>query len=298
MTMGALLTNFHFLLAFGDEKSLLHMDDPGRMALSERVARSGPSENAWRALLELFASWPENDAKIKAYELVNRKIGNWDDRLRVLNSSWTILYDDGALTSLARIARTINISRREQYGNKELSAIVRSPAVSDIGTLVINRSEIFPGGFTALAASPYLGNLRTLALEGLTLSDEKFAILFGAANLGSLQYLRLKDLGLNTEIARRLVHSSLMEHVSELEISFNNLDEEAAGVLAASPKIRELRSLNVQNNFIRDKGALALAKAALTGNIKELNLAGNELSNNGRSELQQLAPAGVVTFIL
>jgi Leucine Rich repeat len=286
--MGGLLTNFNFLLSFSSESALANLDDAGKYKLLKRIIHSGPSENAWRAILELLASWPDNAVKKDGYDLLKRELESWSNDIRSINSSWTILYENHKLSSIAKIVRSVIISRREQYGNRELISIINTPEISEVKTLVVNRSEIYIEGFKAIAASPYLENLTTLALEGLTLSDEKFEILFGATNLTSLKFLRLKDVGLNASRTRILINSLLIGNIKRLELSFNNLDDEAALVLADSFKIKDLEVLDLQTNFIRDKGALALVKAISLENIKELNIAGNDLTENCRFLIQDI----------
>jgi hypothetical protein len=296
--MSGLLTNFNFLLSFGNENVLFNMNDSDRHALLEKIIKTGPSENAWRAILELLASWPENNAKAGIYDWLNRELEGWSDAIRHINSSWTFLYENNKLLPIAKIARSVTIARREQYGNKELKIIVSSPEIINIRTLTINWSEIYIQGFQALAASPYLENLTALSLEKLVLSDEKFEALFGATNLRALTFLRLKDIGLNTMRTERLVNSSLFENIKNLDLSYNNLDEETAFILASSPKIKNIVSLNLQSNFIRDKGALALANAILSGNTREWNIAGNAISNDCRNRLREMMTPGGVRLIL
>lgn len=257
--MNALLTNFNFLLAFGDEKLLHSIDDAGRRQLLERIVLTAPGEGAWRALLELLASWPDNMAKEQAYDWLDGQLENWPDNIRAVNSSWTFIYsEEGKMSSIAKIVRSVTISHREQYGNSELKSILNTPEIRDIRTLVIHKSEIYLQGITALAHSPYLANLTTLALESLILSDEKFDILFAATNLSRLTRLRLKDVGLNTPRTERLLHSPLIRPVRDLELPFNDLDDQTAEILAASPKLQQLTTLHLQGNFIRAKGELTL----------------------------------------
>lgn len=238
--MGALLTNFNFLLAYGDEKALAGLDSEGRFRLLEKIVHSGPSEANWRAMLELLASWPEDEKKSQAYEWLHTKLESWDDRIRQINSAWTFLYNDGQLSSIARVARSVLMSRREQHGNTELKSIVSSPEIRNIKSLTIHKSDIYIGGLRALVDSPYLTNLTTLALEGLTLSDEKFQVLYDARHFNSLTRLRLKDVNLRLDRLQQLLHSSLIATVTDLEIPYNDLDKAAALALVKSvrPQLR------------------------------------------------------------
>jgi len=262
--MTGLLTNFNFLLAYGEEHSLRNMDSKSRRQLLEKIVRAGPSERTWRALLELLASWPEDEAKEQAYDWLRPQLASWGDKIRNVNSAWTFLYgDDDRLTSIAKIVRSVTISHREQFGNKELKSIVNTSDIRDITTLIIQKSDIYIEGARALACSPYLTHLTTLALEGVTLSDEKFDILFSAANLNNLSTLRLKDVGLDTDRVHRLLRSPLIRSVHHLELPHNNLNDETALLLAASLKLKDLRTLDLRGNSIREQTALALMNSPL-----------------------------------
>jgi hypothetical protein len=257
--MTGALKNFNFLLAFADDRTLRDIDDAGRQRLVEAIVRAGPSERAWRALLELLASWPDDAAKEEVFTGLAQSLQNWPDEVLAVNSSWTFLYgEDGRMSSLARIVRSIAITHREQYGNRELKAILATPGIGDLRTLVIHKSEIYIQGIVALVLSPYLSRLTTLALESLVLNEDKFDTLFGATNLGRLAKLRLKDVGLNTLRTQRLLDSALIRPVRQLELPYNELDDATAGILAASPKLQELTSLHLQGNLIHAAGRQVL----------------------------------------
>ena len=59
---------YHSLLDYRPLDRLERMSDEDRVALLHEVLRGGPSENAWRAVFELFALWRHNDAKRRALE--------------------------------------------------------------------------------------------------------------------------------------------------------------------------------------------------------------------------------------
>jgi len=238
------------------------IDDNGRRRLLEKIVGSGPSETHWRELLDVLASWPDNSAKAQSFDWLHRQLESWPDEIKTVNSAWTHIYaDDGKLSQVAALIRSVTIAHREQYGNKELLAIVQTPGIRDIQTLVISKSDIYLQGIRELIHSPYLSNLKTLILEGLVFSDEKLETLFSATNLPSLVKLRLKDMGLNTGLVQRLLSSPLIGPVKDLELPYNQLDDQTALILAVSTKVKQLRTLDLTGNFIGEKGRLALTNS-------------------------------------
>src|SRR5689334_14203479 len=148
--MPTLLTQYNFLRSYANSSQLEHLTNDERFQLLQRIISSGQSESSWRAILELFASWPDSVEKSHALEHADEQLSTWDDSLGTVNSAWIYLYENSHLSSVAVIVRLINISRREQYGNKELKAITTSPFVASLKGLTIYKSEIHSDGINAL----------------------------------------------------------------------------------------------------------------------------------------------------
>ena len=252
---------YHYLLQWRQRSELAAMNDQGRMQLLQEIVQAGADENNWKAILELFAAWPESPAKEIAFEWCNQLMQSWPDELRVINAAWGHLYHGNMLSSIAKIAKSIDILQREQHGNSELQIITRSPFIKELKRLTIRKSSLYSDGMRSLVASPYLVSLSVLALESLTLTDEEFDVFCTASHFHSLAWLRLKNIGLNTKLLTRLIQSPVLKRVNRLELSHNQLDDNSMAVLVASDKIANLQYLDLSNNFIREEGKKVLQES-------------------------------------
>lgn len=287
--MNELLTEFHFLLAYTQGLRPAAFTDAVRVRLLEKIAAEGPSENAWLAITELFASWEEGEAKSAALDHANELLSAWDTALRYIDSSWKYLYRQEGLSSVAKIARRLSVNARMQQGNAELEKIAASPYVNDLSWLEIRKSELWQSGLKAVAASPYLRNLRRLVLDRLTLSEEETGIL-SSASLPALEELQLTGIGLDTPRLEKLLRSQLVKNIRHLGLSSNLLNDESISVLYPSVP-PQLRSLNLSFNYIRDTGAGLLTNEAWLAKLDALDLSGNPISPGAKERLRNVAAA-------
>lgn len=286
--MNGLLTEYHFLLAYRKRETLRDMSDTYREQLLRDIVRSGPSENSWNAILELFASWPENAAKEDAYAWCNQQLQPWKDSLRSVNSAWRYLYKHGnKLSSVAKIVRSIHILQREENGNTELQIICSSSYITNLKRLIIRKSGLYTDGLKLMVTSPYLSSLTHLSFESLTLNDAELDVLFSASRLVSLHSLKLKNTGLNTKRVTKLLQSPLIQRIEKLDLSYNHLDDESVSVITSSELSTNLRRLNLEGNFIRIEGAMVIAEAQSLRNIEELNMAKNHLTPQGKEVIRK-----------
>lgn len=285
--MNNMPVEYHFLLSWRQRNELLAMSDQGRMQLLQEILQAGADENNWKAIIELFASWPGTPAKEIAFEYGNQQMESWPDHLRVVNAAWRHLYHGSQLSAVAKIVRTIEILQREQHGNAEMQIITRSPFIKDLRRLVVRKSSLYADGMRSLVTTPYLASLSFLALELLTLTDEEFDIFCTASMFHSLTWLRLRNIGLNTKLVTRLIQSPVLKKVNRLELPGNHLDDNSMAMLVASEKCVNLKSLNLSGNFIRDEGARILAETKNLYNLEELDVSNNNLSSPAIAAMRQ-----------
>src|SRR5262245_50741270 len=117
-------------------------EDGAREQLLTDLVAAGPSTEAWTAIYNLFAAWPENDSKQRHLDRATELLEAWDDRLRFAYSSNGFLYDGARLSSLARLLRSVEIYRREDRGAAELSAIASSEYAAGLTSLTIVHSDV------------------------------------------------------------------------------------------------------------------------------------------------------------
>lgn len=282
------LMTYNFLLTYEKREELLRMNEEEKALLLEKILRSGPSEQSWRAILELVAAWPDSAFKYSTLQRLDRDLDKWPDSIRHINSAWTYLYDQDKISSLGKIVRSAAINRREQYGNEELVKIINSPGMASLKSLVIYKSEIYLEGLRELINTPNLVNLSTLRLDGLVLSEEKFNVLLSAGNLPSLRTLGLRNMGINTKRMQALVRSPLCKQVTDLDLTSNLVDKEAAGVLVDAPVWMSLKNLNLNSNYLGEEGAMTIVNASLRSGLKELDLGNNEIPKRVIEVIRQL----------
>ena len=286
--MSELLTTYHFLLSYAKRESLYNISDNERLELLNRVAATGPSQNAWLAITELFAAWNDNEAKFAALDRTNVLLNNWDPNLRYIDSSWKYLYQGNGLASVAKLIKRISINNRQMYGNTELKKIAGSLFIDNLVSLQISKSEIYSDGIATMAASPHLKSLAVLVLHDLTLSQEDIALFF-TASLPALYELHLNAIGMNTDKLKLLLRAGWMKDLRGLDLSYNLLDDESISALSSSNELQQLRYLNLSNNFIRVKGAEVLANATSLQHLEWLNVSGNRLYEEGKTFIRNSA---------
>jgi len=251
---------FHYLLSFAGRSELENMAERDKLTLLQKIVTLPGSEEAWKAILELLASWPHSPAKQYALDWTDSALETWNDELRSVNSSLSYIYDIGGLADFTRIFRSLHIDGRETYGNEELTIIAKSPQLSKLRRLSIYQSEIYREGLQALAAAPWLAGLTHLLLASLTLDREKLAILFDSTKFNSLSVLTLRNMGIQHAELLLLSKAVFLEQLTSLDLSYNMLTGEDIVELEASGRLKKLRYLNISHNYITTEEVPQLRK--------------------------------------
>jgi len=282
---------FNHLLAYRPLDRLEGLSDPERAELLREVLLGGPSENAWRSVCELFAMWPDSQARSSALESADRALTSWDDRLRSVDTASRALFDGSGLSSLAQIARTICIHRRADGGRAELLAVVRSKAAARLTRLSIVRSEIGQDAWQAMVESPHLSNLQHLHVTNTVMGAEVFREILVSARLTALRCLKLSEVAIDARGLRASVEAAPAVELHELELSRTVLEDEGAALLARAPWLRSVEQLTLRHDFIREPGMRALLASPYLRSGARLDLRDNEANEGSRPLLRQLAAA-------
>lgn len=280
---------FHNLLSYRSREQLRRMDDRARRELLLDLLGRGQSEAGWKAVCELFASWPEGDEKADALGVAERALDAWDDRLRSLDTSWRYLYDGEVLAPLARLARSIEIYRREEHGSRELYLVVTSGHVRNLKYLTVVRSELSSAAVKWMNESPHLANLRHLEIRKTHLSDGDIEQLFQSGAFPGLTTLKLIEVGLKPRQLQVLADSTPFPRLREIDFSQNLLESEGLTVLSGAPWLASVEKLELRQNYIQDEGAAALAKSPHVRALTLLDLSDNWLTETGKNLLLGLA---------
>ena len=271
------VSSYHFLLKFADVKMLQMITDDERISLIQKVIATGQSDNSWNAVLELFAAWPNNINKTAAFKMAESLMQNWKDEERIINSSWKLLYEKNELSSIALLARSLHVNRREANGRKELMAIVTSLNAYNIKQLQIDRSDIGADGMYELARSNKLQNLTSLSFNGISFIQNTFETIINPSELKALKKLSLKNCAVYGNKLQMLMSSGIILPLQILELPHNTMADKDAFEIASSTAVTNIELLDLSNNFINDAGAIALSTSSNLKNLKTLILTGNKI---------------------
>ena len=280
---------FNRLLDYRPLEFLEEMDDEARFALLHQLLQQQPAPELWRAVLELFASWPESDSQRRGLDVALDGLAAWDDSLRTIDSGFIDLYHRGRLAPLARLARRIEIYRRQERGSSELLAIVESEYVTGLSSLSIVRSEIGSAPWRALLVSPHLAGLRHLEVIRTILSSEDLLALFASPCLTRLQSLQLIDVGLHGEILQSAPRPIAFGSLRHLDLSRNVLGDRGILVLAQSPSLASIQRLGLRETFGTSPALSAILRSPYLSGLKTFEATGNKISAAERAALSDLA---------
>ena len=231
---------FHFLLSYAGRSELENMAEQGKLVLLQKIVALPGSEEAFDAILELFATWPESPAKQSAIDWADSALDSWNEELRIIRSSSSYIYDKNRLANFTGIARAVEINNREVHGNEELTLIAKSPQLSKLRRLSIYRSEIYREGLQALVTASWLKGLTHLSLASLTLHRDELVVLCTSTAFKSLSVLTLRNIGLQPPKLQVLLNAPFLPQLAVLDLSHNAISPEEITQLKNSFKNLQL----------------------------------------------------------
>jgi hypothetical protein len=281
--------HFNRLLDYRTLDQLSRMNDSDRAGLLAEILQQPPSETSWQAIWELFASWPNSELKSKQLSVAEQALATWPDTLRCISSANRLLYDGTHLSELARLARAVEINRRETYGSAEALAIASSEYSNEIRYLSIRRSEIDSLAWRALVESPYLDNLRHLHVRKTVLGDSDIQRLFQSSRLPRLQCLKLIDVGIQPRRMDGMRHSMPFADLSAIDLSSNALGDDGVTILSQIAWLSQIKRLTLRDDYIGLQGMRALLLSPFAEHIDEMDVAGNRVPDSDKKALLALA---------
>lgn len=286
------------LIDFRPLDQLLRMTDAERESLCTEVLGRGPSEASWLALWELFASWPEGETKTRQLAAAERALDGWPDRVRSMTSASQALYDGARLAPLARLLRSIEISRRDDSGASELLAIASSPEAAGLTYLNIVRSGLNSVSWRALVESPHLARLRHLHVVNTVLTGAHLQQLFESTALTQLGCLKLIDVGLRPRTLEAVRPALPWPRLCALDLSSNALGDEGAMMLCRPGWPSQLEQFALRDNEIRAAAMQALLLSPLCERARRIDLSGNRASSAEKGALAALAATRQIEIVL
>ena len=281
--------HFNRLLDYRTLDQLSRMDDSDRASLLAEILQQTPSETSWRATWELFGSWPSCESRTQHLDVAQQVLTTWPDKLRFMNSSNGLLYDDNRLSVLARMVRSIEIHGRDEYGSAELQAIASSEYSTELKYLSINRSEIDSRAWQALVESHYLSSLRHLHVSKTVLSESDIQRLFQSSGLLRLQCLKLIDVGLQPRRMESMRQAISFPQLCAFDLSSNGVGDDGVMMLSQLAWLPQIKRLALRDNYIRAEGIRALLSHQFCERMEQIDVAGNRVTDLEKIELLALA---------
>lgn len=280
---------FNRLLAYRSLDRLQGMSDSDRADLLREVLLAGPAENTWRSVYELFALWPEGEAKSAALDFADRELASWDDRLRAADTASRALFDGAGLSSLARIVRSISIHRRADAGRAELLAVVTSPQAAGLTQLNVVRSEIGRDAWQAMVESPHLRKLEHLHVTNTVMGADVLGEVFASSRLAALRCLKLSDVAVDAQGLRAAVRTDPAFELQAFELSRSVLEDEGVALLARAAWLRTVAELTLRHAFIAEPGMRALLACPNLRAGARIDLRGNQANEDEQAVLRRMA---------
>ena len=288
--------HFNRLLDYRPLDQLSQMTDSDRHALLTEIVGQPPSENAWQAILELFASWPDSESKSADLTWADAALASWPDRVRFIYSSNDLLYEGRKLSMLARLVRSIEVYRRDERASAELLAIASSEYAIGLTYLIIRSSEITSRAWQALVESPHLANVRHLHVTKSSLGAEDVRRVFQSTRL-QLTCLKLIDVGIHPQHLESVRDTMTLGKLCALDLSSNGIGDEGVKILSAAGWLRQIQRLALRDNFIGADAARALLTSPFWERIEEIDLTGNKLDAE-KASLAALAAKKKIQLIV
>ena len=289
---------FARLLAFRPLEQLSRMNNSDRASLLDEILAKGPSEASWLALWELFATWPATAEKTRHLDMAEQALGSWPDRLRSISSSSSLLYEGQQLSELARLAKTIEIYRREDRAPSELQAIASSRYSVGLTSLEIVRSEISSRSWRALVQSPNLPNLRHLHVSCSVLGSASIQQLLQSLQFSRLQCLKLIDVGIQPPDLETFQQGIPFPEVCAIDLSANIIGDKGATLLSKALWLGQISRMTLQRSFIYAEGIQRLLSSPLWKKLETLDLTGNQVTDVEKSKLRAAADSRNLRLII
>ncbi|MGH3823176.1 MAG: hypothetical protein ACRDRA_10140 [Pseudonocardiaceae bacterium] len=280
--------SFRRLGYYRSPEQLSRMEDGDWVALLDQLLALKNAE-AFSAICDVFSFWPAGHERSRQLDLSLQRMEGWDDRLRTTSSAYMGLYEGGRLSDVARLARSIEIYRREDRGSSELLAIATSEYVSELVNLSIVASELSGFAWKALAESRNLHSLRRLVLQSSTLGQGDIRELLQSKGLPGLQILELIAMDLGAQELSPVRSEIPFPKLEGIDFSHNVLGTEGVMLLADAPWLVHVRWLAIRDNFISRAGIEALIQSPFARELATIDVRDNNISVEDKGILNALA---------
>ncbi len=288
-----MIPKFKYLLKYRKRDVLNSMTNQERFALLQELLQQPPEKSVWRAIWELFATWPDEREKEEALDYADTHLSHWNDTLRhitsglrPINSTWRSLYSNNKVSSLGKLIRSIDLYRYKEYSDTHLIRIANSSYLQNLKHLSITTIEIYCGEYKILAQSPYLHNLTHLEICGSEWLQDDFTALVNSSILKNLTFLQLSWMQLENKNVVALAQSPFLKKLTHLNLHLNWIGAKGVEAIAQTNNFQNLKYLNLCSNWIKDAGAYELAKSPYLQNLEELYLYDTKLSESGKNALK------------
>jgi len=212
--------------------------------------------------------------------------------LRNVQGNRQVLEAIAASPYLARV-RTLRFTpapfHHEGLGDHGVATLLRSPFLTNLRELSLERQRLSNDAIAMLANCPALSGLTSLQIGhnrpnhtfAQSIDGDAMPILAASPYLHNLTHLDLSHLSLDNAGIEAISHSPTMQCLTDLNVQRCGLGSEGVQSLAASKHMKQLMRLNLRNNRIGVCGALALANSRHIHHLRVLDLSSNRITDAG-----------------
>jgi hypothetical protein len=259
----------HFLRDVATREEIESIPEGRFEPVLNRILDSTPTEERWKALVELFAILNDAESVRVAVAAAGPRVLTWPWRIRKLELGHKATL--GPRKPVLTLVGHLEFQKAEDLSGRTIRGLAEDPCLENLRGLTLFKIESYPRYIHALAESPYLNGL---------------------------EFLELKKLDLARGIGEALQGNGLAG-LRELHLQGNNLSAADYSALASVPLARRLEHLDLSGNSMRGGGLALVLAASSFPRMKVLDLSHSSVSAKKLEEaLQDLDHPALQIIIL
>lgn len=214
----------------------------------QTIFSTPPTENSWKALLELFAAWSNTRDIHQWVDDLEPQINHWSWKMR--QSLLGQKHTRGDKKCVYRLVGYLHIQNVEDTTGQKLRQWSQNANWQNLKGISLYKVETQAEDISTFLKSHYLQNLHALELKALDPLDNQISIVFNDIQLNHLRELVVRSLALTVKDIIDLSHTSLSQHLTLLDISSNFIYDKDLPSILTSAAFPNLKTLNISHTKI------------------------------------------------
>ncbi len=214
----------------------------------QTIFSTPPTENSWKALLELFAAWSNIRDIHQWVDDLEPQINHWHWKMR--QSLLGQKHTRGDKKCVYRLVAYLYIQNVEDTTGQKLRQWSRNANWQNLKGISLYKVETQAEDISTFLKSQYLQNLYTLELKSLNPLGNQIGILFNDIQLNHLKELIVRSLNLTVKDIIDLSHNSLSQQLTLLDLSSNVIYDQDLPSILTSAAFPNLKTLNISHTKI------------------------------------------------